>query len=254
MKKLILGASVLLSLLGCVSETTVAGKSVSQNMDLDGAAKTRMQLGIQYLEQGNTEQAKFNLEKALTYNSKDPEIHRTLAYYYEVVNEPRQAEKAYRQALSIDRNDADTMNNYGTFLCREKQYAAAEEQFLKAVKISTYIRVGDTYENAGLCARESGQLDKALVYFTNALSHSPRRPLSLLEIAAIHVTQENYAEARNYLLQYQNVAQDSPQSLWTWIRLESAQNRETAVRSFGKRLLNKFPQSTESQHYLNNEY
>ncbi|MCE0556688.1 MULTISPECIES: type IV pilus biogenesis/stability protein PilW [unclassified Motilimonas] len=254
MKKLILGASVLLSLLGCVSETTVAGKSVSQNMDSNGAAKARMQLGIQYLQQGNTEQAKFNLERALAYNSKDPEIHRALAYYYEVVNEPRQAEKAYRQALSINRNDADTMNNYGTFLCREKKYAEAEEQFLRAVKETTYVRVGDTYENAGLCARESGQLDKALEYFDSALSHSPRRPLSLLEMAGIHVTQENYDVARNYLLQYQKVASDTPQSLWTWIRLESAQNRETAVKSFGRRLVNKFPQSTESQHYLKNEY
>ncbi len=254
MKKLILGAGVLLSLLGCVSETTVAGKNVSQTVDYDGVAKARMQLGIQYLQQGNTEQAKFNLEKALSYNSRDPEIHRALAYYYEVVNEPRLAEKSYRQALSLARDDADTMNNYGTFLCREKQYQAAEEQFLRAVSISSYVRVGDTYENAGLCAKKAGDLDKALGYFNNALSHSPRRPVSLIEIASIYVTQEKYEDARNVLLQYQKVAQDSPQSLWTWIRLESAQNRETAVRSFGRRLVNKFPQSIESQQFLNNEY
>lgn len=254
MKKFLLVAGVVLGLTACVSETTVDGKRVSASPDLESAAKTRMSLGIEYLKQGNSQQAKFNLEKALEYDPTNPEIHRTLAYYYEVVKEPVQAEQAYRKALSYDRSNADTMNNYGTFLCRQEKYKEAEKQFLNAVKQKTYVRVDDTYENAGLCAHKAGELEKAKQYFNSALSHNPQKPISLVEMAAIAVEQQNYDEARAYLLRYQQASSDTAHSLWTWISLESAQNRETAVKSFGRRLVKKFPNSVESQKYLNNEY
>ncbi|RJG40241.1 type IV pilus biogenesis/stability protein PilW [Motilimonas pumila] len=254
MKKFLLVASAVLSLSACVSETTIDGKRVEASPNLESAAKTRMSLGIEYLKQGNTQQAKFNLEKALEYDPRNPEIHRTLAYYYEVVNEPLQAEDAYKKALSYDRSNADTMNNYGTFLCRQEKFEEAEKQFKNAVKQKSYIRVDDTYENAGLCARKAGELEKAKEYFNSALSHNPQKPLSLVEMAAIAVEQQDYDGARAYLLKYQQLSSDTAHSLWTWISLESAQNRETAVKSFGRRLVKKFPNSKESQKYLNNEY
>src|SRR5690554_1617244 len=90
----------LLMLAGCVSQTTIDGKQQPDNsFNATQAAKTRLALGLQYLQGGNFEQAKANLERAREYTPNDPAIHNGLAYYYQQVKDFARAEQFYRSAL-----------------------------------------------------------------------------------------------------------------------------------------------------------
>ena len=75
-KSILFVAALLLGLPGCVTETTFVGKdTVRSDVDRQTAAKTRLNLGMGYLDKGDMTQAKFNLEKAYQFDPHNPDIH-----------------------------------------------------------------------------------------------------------------------------------------------------------------------------------
>ncbi|CAM3841274.1 type IV pilus biogenesis/stability protein PilW [Pseudoalteromonas maricaloris] len=156
------GASLVLS--GCVTESSYRsdGRPVAeQQVNNTNAARTRIALALQYLNSGNTTSAKFNLERALQLAPKLAEAHYTLAYYYEQVGEQQRADNAYQAALDIEPDNPDTLNNYGTFLCRVGQYDKASQYFFKAIEVPSYLRVSASYENLALCALKQNEYSLA---------------------------------------------------------------------------------------------
>ena len=83
--------------------------------------------------------------------------------------------KTYEQLVSSHSNNPDVLNNYGTFLCRNSNYSEADEMFRRAVVQPRYLRMDDSYENAGICARQAGQKEKALEYYRLALGYNPNK-------------------------------------------------------------------------------
>lgn len=122
MHKLRLLACVILSiqLAACVTETTVVGsdRQIRPKVDQKEAARTRIALGINYLQRGDNAQAKFNLEKAKSLAPELAEVHNAMAYYYQQVAEFEAAEHSYKTAIDLEPNNADSYNNYGAFLCQ----------------------------------------------------------------------------------------------------------------------------------------
>ena len=67
-RHLLLLWTAMISLSGCVTETTIIGKNSEQQENyIDGAAaaKTRIELGMGYLNKGQMAPAKYNFEKAI---------------------------------------------------------------------------------------------------------------------------------------------------------------------------------------------
>jgi len=222
MKSLIWGLTVALAVAGCVSQTTISGTDqtvVQQHFDADAAAKTRTSLALRYLQGGDSQQAKLNLDKAMQYAPRSPEVHRAFAYYYQQVGETTLAEQAYRRSMNLAPDNPDTLNNFGVFLCQQGQFQEAETLFLRALKQPDYVKVADTYENAGICAKVAGQSARARHYFQAALNYDPRRPRALLEAAELELDAGNKAQAREYLLRYQKLAQPTARSQRLWQRL-----------------------------------
>ncbi|QTL35896.1 type IV pilus biogenesis/stability protein PilW [Pseudoalteromonas viridis] len=200
---LLLTLGVLLS--GCVTETryTNSGKPVVQSkVSREGAAKTRISLALQYLAKGNNTQAKYNLERALTLAPQLPEAHYSLAYYYEQVEENGRAEQAYQKALALDPKDPNTLNNYGTFLCRIGKYDEAAEQLFKAIEIPSYIRVAQSYENLALCALRQDNFELALDYLRSAEKHNGQRQSTLLLMAGLHYAKSELHRSQEILKVY----------------------------------------------------
>ncbi|MCM2680139.1 type IV pilus biogenesis/stability protein PilW [Echinimonas agarilytica] len=195
-----------LSLLtACVTETRVAGSNkpvVENQTQPDDAARNRVALGLRYLQNGNTAQAKYNLERAREYAPYLGEVHYALAYYYQRVSEPELAEAAYKDALQYGPHDGSTMNNYGVFLCQNNRIDEAVGMFLAAVKEPSYIRVADAYENAGLCLLSNTDVAQAKKYFSKALSYNAARPRSLMGMADANLQLKELESADFYFKQY----------------------------------------------------
>jgi type IV pilus assembly protein PilF len=217
-------------------------------------AMTRISLGLGYLKMGNTQQAKLNLEKAKRFSPNLVQVHTAFAHYYDTVNESELATKAYEYALSIDNQDADTLNNYGVFLCRHEQYAAAEKMLLKAIAIPSYILVAQSYENLALCQLKAKQFDKAQTYLEKAIAHSPNRASSLLQMMRLQYAKSDYKSAQTYLYRYEkSTRRFNAEALALAFKIFAKQGNKAIAKNYGNMLVKMFPSSFEAKQYILNE-
>mgnify|MGYP003113445176 CR=1 FL=1 len=257
-RKVSLPLLILLSataLSGCVTQNTYTGTDTpvsERKVDKVAAARQRVQLGLTYLQKGNSEQAKSNLDRALAFAPELEDVHLAFAYYYSSVGELEKTEQAYRNATRLRDASGDAFNNFGTFLCQQGKYAESEKMFLKAVERPLYTQAASTYENLGICSRKAGQIEKAQQYFTSALKYDPRRRTSLIELAEMELEAGRFGEAKIRLSNYHKVAVESPISLALGIEIEQGLNDQEAVRKYGILLLAKFPSSAQAKQYRAN--
>ena len=217
-------------------------------------AMTRISLGLGYLKMGNTQQAKLNLEKAKRFSPNLVQVHTAFAHYYDTVDESELATKAYEYALSIDNQDADTLNNYGVFLCRHEKYAAAEKMMLKAIAIPSYILVAQSYENLALCQLKAKQFDKAQTYLEKAIAHSPNRASSLLQMMRLQYAKSDYKSAQTYLYRYEKSTRYfNAEALALAFKIFAKQGNKAIAKNYGNMLVKMFPSSFEAKQYILNE-
>jgi len=259
MRSLFIVLSSILFLNACVSSETAvttknSGAGGDTHFDPEAAAKTRVKLAIVYLRSDNMQAAKENLDKALAYQPNDADVQRVFAYYYQRVNENEIAESYYKKSLRLDSQNADTYHNYGTFLCKLERYEEAENAFLTAIEQTGYSNVAATYENAALCAEKSDNDDKALFYYQYALSHNPNKSYLNLSLAKLNIDNKYFQKAYINLFNYQKKGSTTPESLWQWIRLSYATDKEATLNKFAGQLLAQFPDSQRALDYLNHEY
>jgi type IV pilus assembly protein PilF len=255
LQKVCLLIATLSLLAGCITENTYRGTDVQvseRKLDKLAAARERMQLGLTYLDRGNPEQAKYNLDKAVEYAPNHSDVFVALAYYYQTVGDLIRTEDAYQKAINASDATGDAKNNFGVFLCQQKKYPESEAMILAAINTPKYTRTASSYENLGLCSRAAGKLEKARQYFEIALQYDPRREVALLELTELALLDGNYSMAREQLAHYHNRINESPQSLALGIKIEQAVSDFDAAKRFGIVLLAKFPASTQAQEYRAN--
>ena len=217
-------------------------------------AMTRISLGLGYLKMGNTQQAKLNLEKAKNFSPDLVQVYTAFAHYYDTVDESELATQAYEHALSIDNRDADTLNNYGVFLCRQAKYAAAEKKMLQAIAIPSYILVAQSYENLALCQLKAKQFDNGQIYLEKAIAHSPNRASSLLQMMRLQYAKGDYKSAQTYLYRYEkSTRRFNANALALAFKIFAKQGNKAIAKNYGNMLVKMFPSSFEAKQYILNE-
>lgn len=248
------GLVLMAGLAGCTTQPSqpAVGSTVIPNVgdvrntrkiDYEGAARERVRLAMNYLSKGINDKAKENLEKAESL-AKLPEVYYYFGYYYEKVGEPDLAETYYKKATSGGK-DADAYNFYGAFLCKNRRYDEADKAFMKAVAIPSYIKVAETYENAGLCAVENKKPEQAESYFTKALAHDARRVSSTYELAKLQFARKDCTATLASLKLLRQLVGNTPQGLLLAYQCEQQQGNEVLARSYRDLLKNRFPDSAE---------
>lgn len=149
---------------------------------LDEAAGYNIQLGLEYLKQGNIPRAKRKLLMAMKQAPNSADAFAAMAYFMEKTGEPEKANAYYQKAIAAAPGRGNQQNNYGAFLCRQGRYLQAEQYFLNAVNDVQYEHTARAYENAGLCAKAIPNLVKARQFFKKALRHDPSLVQSRYEL------------------------------------------------------------------------
>ncbi|WP_397449561.1 type IV pilus biogenesis/stability protein PilW [Pseudomonas sp. NA-150] len=238
-------------LVGCVSTGNVDPMSTSKGRDAARAAY--VQLGVGYLQQGQTELAKVPLKKALDLDSSDPDANAALAVVFQAEMEPELADKQYQKALSSRSNDARILNNYGSFLYDQKRYKEAGERFLQASNDTLYTERSRVFENLGLTAIKLGQRDEAITYFTKALRLDPRQPRSLLEMAELSYEDRHYVPSRDYYDRFSQLSDQNARSLLLGARLAKIYDDRNKAASYALQLKRLYPGTPEYQQYLSEQ-
>ncbi|OGT21266.1 MAG: type IV pilus biogenesis/stability protein PilW [Gammaproteobacteria bacterium RBG_16_57_12] len=230
---------------GCA---TKAGKEAEEQRKK--AAQTQVELGIGYMNKGDMDVAKSNLDRALELDPDLASAHNAIAIYYEHRGENDRAASHYKKAARLNPEDGAALNNYGAFLCKKGRFADAEEYILKAIALPDYDTPEYAYENLGICAASVDKLDKAEQYFRKALEINNRLPMSLLQMANINFQRRQYMSARAYLQRFESAAKHSAESLWLAVQVEQKLNAKDRVGQYSEQLKAEFPGSEQAKRLM----
>lgn len=235
-----------LSLLsGCVSEqyySASASSSAVRHTDSNAAARTRIALGLSYLQRGDTVQAKYNLEKARQQAPSMPEVYNALAWYSERTGDISQADSLYQQALQLAPEYPDANHNYATYLCRHGQPEAAEHRFRQVLASPGYLKAAETYENMAQCLLQQQRFTEARALLLNALAHNSRLDSARLHLAAVDYAMGGYTAASASVQQLS--AYSARGLLLSYLVAERLQLPEQSL--LAEQLLNGFADSNEA--------
>ena len=213
-------------------------------------ADTNLRLGIGYMQQGKFEYALEALQKAVDAKPDYGDAHSALALVYEQLLEYDKADHHYREAIDINPEDGGYYNNYGVFLCHRGKYKEADKYFNKALETLRYKTPERALENAGACAAQIPDLEKAENYLRKALSINDKLPLALAEMADLMYQKQNYMSTRAYLQRFGEVSKHTPRSLWLGIRTERQLGDKEAEARYAKLLQSQYPDSLEFKRWL----
>jgi type IV pilus assembly protein PilF len=231
---------------GLVACSSTGPTKEADRQKLRRAAATNVQLGIEYMRDGNMEVAMNKLEKAIDQDPDLPAAYDALAVLYERLGEDELARKNFKKALKLNPDNSRTHNNYGNFLCLQGDYIEAEEHFNAAASNPLYEQIPGALTNAGICANRVPDPEKAEDYFRRALEYDPQYTPALQLMAKTRFEQGNYMGARGYLQRYEAIAPYNPEILWLGVRTETALGNKDAAARYALLLQNNFPDSQQA--------
>lgn len=227
---------------GCVT----SGDAVKRETSPKEAAMTNLRLGSEYLQRGDRETALDKLTRAV---EQDPELapaHAYLGLTYEQLGQIDEADRHYRAAIRLARDDAGVQNMYAVYLCRRDRVGEADKHFMAAVEIPHYSTPETAYTNAGVCQLKVSDTSKAEAYFREALGRNPRYPDALWQMARLTHEAGRDFQTRAFLQRLQEVAQLSAAALWLGYQVESALGDEQAADRYADKLMQSYPESVEA--------
>ncbi len=236
-------------LAGCV---TTSNTRFSENADEKQALLKYTELGLRYIDQGKTVEAKRPLKRAFEIDPKSPDVHIALAILFQAENEPEKAEDHFIKALQYGPNETRIRNNYAAFLYSQQRFADASVQLEAAANDSLYENRASVYENLGMCYLKMDQKTKALVAFDRAVDIDDSRARALIEAARMHFANGGINTSQRYHTQYQRLvrlrhAPNSPRSLALGVELARVSGDKNREASYLLMLKNMFPESGEYQ-------
>ena len=130
-----------------------------------GSAREHLDLGRQFLIDGNYNEAVSELSLAVSLDPKLGEAHNLLGVAYDKKGFSDRAKDSFERAVKID-EDADTLNNLGFSFYQNGNYRAAVDRLKRAAKLAPADE--RILNNLGLAYCRLGKIDEAYKAFARA--------------------------------------------------------------------------------------
>ncbi len=159
--------------------------------------KGYIELGNQYAETGNFEQAAGAYREALRLDPSNPLVLRDLGGALHMTKRPEEAKKALLLALRLDPELADAWRNLGVVYLDQKQWPAAIESFQNALNAKPDWT--DGYRYLSIALEGKGDFERAAQASHKALQAHPENPECLRLYIHQMLRLERRQEARDML-------------------------------------------------------
>jgi len=247
----VLAACILMA--GCVATTTTTGSSGKPEANESDAADLNYQLGARYYRNGSYTLARDRLLGSIELDPRNAVAHYTLALTYEKLDNLRLATESYERAVRIAPKDFNVQNAYAVFLCNQRDFEEAREQFDRAINIINNDYSEITMTNAGVCMMQKPDHVAAEAYFRQALERKSNYGEALIQLSVLKFTTEDYLGARAFLQRFLSSNIPTPGVLYLGVQIEEKLGDERAITEYSDRILREFPQSAEARRVLDSD-
>lgn len=244
----VLGLAVLAMLVmtSCISTTT----NVAPKTDNADAARKYYQLGARYFHNGNYELARDRLQRAVAFDPSLGIAHSVLALTFEQLDNVRLATEHHKKAVRAEPSNYIIRNAYAVFLCGQREFDQAREEFERAAGIPDNDDAEVTLTNAGVCFSNKPDFAQAETYFRRALDANPRYGEALLQLSFLMYQQKEYLPARAFMQRYFASNRATPEALYLAVQIETSLGNDRARTNYENQLLREFPRSAQARRVL----
>lgn len=232
--------------------------AASKREKTDDLAETKGQLALQFLLNDDLRNAVDTIEEAVRISTRPSSIWLARAQIYQEMNQPREVEYSFQKALSGVKYAGEASNNYGWYLCENKQVAKSIPLFDKALADKTYAAPYVALMNKGIC---QGRLGKHMEADSSLLEAQRISPdgfnFPTKELARNNLNAKNPALAEKYFQQFiDGASRLSPDDMLLGVQIGRLGGKYEWVSRYISQLRTEYPQSIEFKEVMsgsNNE-
>lgn len=203
-------------------------------------------LATRDMQVGNLDAAERKVREALKLALEAPDALVLQAGIDDRRGRTRQAGENFRKAAELAPQRGDVLNNYGAWLCQQGQPAESLVWFDRALQAPGYATPGEAQANAGSCALDAGQLERAERDLRAALVAAPANPVALESMAQLSFRQGRYMEARAFAERRIAAAPATRSVLQLASQIEARLGDRAASDRYLQRIRQEFPQEAGS--------
>ncbi|UWU58641.1 type IV pilus biogenesis/stability protein PilW [Stenotrophomonas maltophilia] len=203
-------------------------------------------LAARDMQVGNLDAAERKAREALKLAPESPDALVLMAGIDERRGRTQQAGESFRRAAEQAPQRGDVLNNYGAWLCQQGRPAESLAWFDRALQAPGYATPAEAQANAGGCALDAGQLERAERDLRAALSTLPGNPVALEAMAQLSFRQGRYMEARAFAERRIAAAPTTRSVLQLASQIEARLGDRAASDRYIQRIRQEFPQEAGS--------
>lgn len=256
MSRLGAALSLLALLAGCASTAPEPNRTpdplpeAPPKADTARLAQTRLELAAAYFQRGQNATALQEIKSALQADPSQVAAYSLRGLIFAAMGDAAQAEESFRQGLRLSSRDPDTLHNYGWFLCQERRFPEADQQFSQAALIPAYPDLARTLLAQGICQARAQRWPEAERTLARAYEFDPANPATGFNLADVLYRRGEYERARFYVRRVNQIDdQVTAQSLWLALRIERKLGQNGQVEQLGSQLSSRFPTAPETSLY-----
>ncbi len=240
---------------GCAAQQAQNLSAVTpEQSDARTRAAIHTELGASYYGRAQYAVALEELHEAIRSDPSYAAAYSVLGLVHMELREDDVAVRNFEQSLRLSPNDSDTNNNYGWFLCQRNRIDESIKYFMLAVKNPLFATPDKSYVNAGVCLQKKNDLAGAEDMLGKALRIQPKNAQALYNMGNLSYTRGQFVEAKFYVTQLAQAAQDNAESLWLGLRVVRKLGEKNAETTYALQLKRKFPNSIQTQLLLSGRY
>ncbi len=237
---------------GCASQPGSTGGM--QGSEPEEAVEAYTGLGVQYLQAGNTVNAKMSLQRALSIDADYAPAYNAMALVFQIEQEYGLAEEYFRKGVAADPDSAMLHNNFGAFLFARQRYQEACVQLDLASRDPFYPQRAQALENLGRCYLLIGRNADAEAAFKRSLAINGNRSVALVELSQLLLDRGDPVMAGRYFERFrqqveQRQVEHYPKSLWVGLQLARLDHNVSRAATYALLLKNMYPNSEEYRLY-----
>lgn len=229
--------------------------TASDETDQAKRARIRLELASAYFSQGQTGTALDEVKRAIQADPNSVAAYNLRGLIYASLSEHPLAEDSFRRALALKAGDADTLHNFGWYLCRMQRYEESRRQFEAALAVPQYREPGKTLLALGVCEIRAGRLPEAERQLLRSYEVDAGNPATAFHLAWVLTRQGQLDRARFYLQRVnQNTELANAETLWLAARIERLRGNAAGVQEWGQQLRSRYPNSREAAAFEQGQF